>query len=113
MTMTPRKGGSLQFAPVPATFNPNLMAQVLRTRVEPEAPTVLARYTIPLGQNEATLVLTGSSLSADDFEALKEYVDLFKKQFERAAVGQSDPLAENMSNAARCPQGITLSAPRK
>lgn len=48
-----------------------------------QAGKVLAQYSIPLGSNEATLVFTGDQLTADDFEALKEYVDLFKKQFER------------------------------
>lgn len=44
---------------------------------------VLARYSIPLGGNEATLVFTGQTLVPDDFDALAEYVLLFKKQFER------------------------------
>jgi hypothetical protein len=52
---------------------------------------VLAKYSIPLGANEATLVFTGSeALSTDHFEALKEYVDLFKKQWERKT--QSAPV---------------------
>jgi hypothetical protein len=45
---------------------------------------VLAQYSIPLGENVATLVFTGSRLTADDFDALEEYVGLFKKQFIRA-----------------------------
>lgn len=48
---------------------------------------MLAQYTIPLGQNEATLVFTGEKLTTDDFDALTEYVELFKKQFERAQAG--------------------------
>ena len=44
---------------------------------------VLAQYSIPLGGNEATLVFTGKTLVPDDFDALAEYVLLFKKQFER------------------------------
>jgi hypothetical protein len=44
---------------------------------------VLARYSIPLGSNEATIIFTGEILSSEDFDALGEYVKLFKKQFER------------------------------
>ena len=44
---------------------------------------MLAQYAIPLGGNEATLTFTGQSLSTADFDALIEYVELFKKQFDR------------------------------
>ena len=44
---------------------------------------VLAQYSIPLGGNEATLTFKGESLSVADFDALIEYVQLFKKQFQR------------------------------
>jgi hypothetical protein len=44
---------------------------------------VLAQYSVPLGSNEATIVFTGESLVPEDFEALSEFVLLFKKQFER------------------------------
>lgn len=43
----------------------------------------LATYSIPIGACEATLTFTGDSLSPDDFDALIEYVSLFKKQYER------------------------------
>jgi hypothetical protein len=49
----------------------------------PHSNGVLARYSIPLGENEVTIVFTGKSLSPEDFDALIEYVGLFKKQFER------------------------------
>lgn len=52
---------------------------------------VLARYSIPLGENEATLVFTGKSLSPEDFTALIEYVELFKKQFERRQPRGTNP----------------------
>lgn len=45
--------------------------------------TLLAQYSIPLGANEAVLAFHGDTLNADDFDALAEYVQLFKKQFER------------------------------
>jgi hypothetical protein len=44
---------------------------------------VLAQYSIPLGANEATIIFTGDKLSVEDFDALGDYVDIFKKQFER------------------------------
>lgn len=45
---------------------------------------MLAQYTIPLGENLATLVFTGQKLTSDDFDALKDFVDYSKRQFERA-----------------------------
>jgi hypothetical protein len=58
---------------------------IVRREADASVPSteVLARYSIPLGENEATLVFTGKSLSPEDFTALIEYVELFKKQFER------------------------------
>lgn len=44
---------------------------------------LLAQYSIPLGANSAKLIFTGEELLPDDFDALIEYVELFKKQFER------------------------------
>lgn len=44
---------------------------------------VLAEYSIPLGGAEATIVFRGERLSPGDFEALADYITLFKKQFER------------------------------
>ena len=44
---------------------------------------VLAKHSIPLGANEATLIITGDGLCLEDFDALIEYVQLFKKQHER------------------------------
>lgn len=43
----------------------------------------LARYTIPLGENEAMIAIYGDALRLEDFDALMDYVSLFKKQFER------------------------------
>ena len=65
-----------------------MLANLTGGSSQPAAPSlpsadVLARYSIPLGENEATLVITGKSLSPEDFTALIEYVELFKKQFER------------------------------
>lgn len=53
---------------------------------KPIVPTgnMLAQYLIPLGPNQAQLIFTGEKLTPADFDDLKDYVDLFKKQFERA-----------------------------
>lgn len=48
-------------------------------------PDMLAQYTIPLGANQATLVFTGQQLNVDDFDALIDFVQFSKRQFERAA----------------------------
>jgi hypothetical protein len=60
---------------------------------------VLATYKIPLGANEAELVFTGEKLEPEDFDALIDYVEIFKKQFTRklpkpAPVQLPPPLAE-------------------
>jgi hypothetical protein len=47
---------------------------------------VLAKYSVPLGSNEATIVFTGTALHPEDFDALVEYVQLFKRQYERKLV---------------------------
>ncbi len=44
---------------------------------------VLATYSIPIGASEATISFTGEKLSVEDFDALADYVAIFKKQFER------------------------------
>lgn len=51
-------------------------------------PNVLAAYKIPLGRNEAELTFTGEQLEPDDFDALTDYVAIFKKQFERKLSAQ-------------------------
>lgn len=61
-----------------------------------EESNVLAQYSIPLGGNEATLTFKGASLSVDDFDALIEYVELFKKHFERAQKTVSAPKIETV-----------------
>jgi hypothetical protein len=58
--------------------------------IKPEG-NVLATYKIPLGANEATLVFTGQQLTADDFDALSDFVDFSKKQFVRALAKKSSP----------------------
>jgi hypothetical protein len=59
---------------------------------------VLAQYSIPLGSNEATLVFKGDKLSADDFDALGEFVEFAKKQFERKQkTEQADNLHSNIA----------------
>ena len=48
---------------------------------------MLAQYQIPLGANHAQLTFTGEKLLPEDFDALGEYVELFKKQYMRAQAG--------------------------
>jgi len=52
--------------------------------VAPQGQKMLAQYTIPLGANQATLVFTGQELTPDDFDALVDFVQFSKRQFERA-----------------------------
>ncbi|SRR6266568_4356404 len=73
---------------LPKTSFARLGAAMVREEPGPRAATetVLASYSIPLGANEATLTITGESpLSGDDFDALCEYVGMFKKQYQRKA----------------------------
>lgn len=44
---------------------------------------MLAKYSVPLGANEAEIVFTGAELHPEDFDALADYVAIFKKQHER------------------------------
>ncbi len=44
---------------------------------------VLATYSVPLGENEATITFTGTKLTPADFDGLSDYVKLFKQQYER------------------------------
>ncbi len=46
---------------------------------------MLAQYSIPVGASEATITFTGEKLSVQDFDALADYIGIFKKQFERKA----------------------------
>jgi hypothetical protein len=49
---------------------------------------VLATYSIPLGSNEVTITFTGKELSVYDFDALADYVTIFRKQFERKSAAE-------------------------
>lgn len=50
---------------------------------------MLAQYSIPIGANEATITFTGAELTVGDFDALADYVVIFKKQFERKQKSES------------------------
>jgi len=56
---------------------------------------VLATYKIPLGANEAELVFTGESLEPEDFDALIDYVEIFKKQYERKRKMDAPPASNS------------------
>ncbi len=55
----------------------------------PENHKMLAQYSIPLGENQATLVFTGTELTPEDFEALGDFVAFAKRQFERTLKKQA------------------------
>jgi hypothetical protein len=45
---------------------------------------ILAQYQIPVGENICTLTFTGKAqLTADDFEALDEFVNWMERQYKR------------------------------
>jgi len=50
---------------------------------EPSAPELLATFKVPLGLCEVEIKFTGDLLMPDDFDALAEYVGIFKKQYVR------------------------------
>jgi len=50
---------------------------------------MLAQYLIPIGANEATITFTGAELTAGDFDALADYVGIFKREFERKQKAES------------------------
>jgi len=50
---------------------------------------MLAQYSIPIGANEAMITFTGAELTAGDFDALADYVGIFKREFERKQKSES------------------------
>lgn len=70
----------------PASF----LASVQPEQASPRA-NMLASFKIPLGLSEAELIFTGERLEPADFDALADYVALFKKQYERKLKNQSPP----------------------
>ena len=69
-------------------------AEVAAANEKSKGSKVLAQYSIPLGSNEATLVFRGDKLSADDFDALGEFVEFAKKQFERKSKMENQAVAK-------------------
>jgi hypothetical protein len=51
---------------------------------------VLATYSVPLGSNEVQISFTGEELHPEDFDALSDYVTLFKKQFVRKMESEAE-----------------------
>lgn len=60
---------------------------------------VLATYSVPIGSNEVKIVFTGDSLRPDDFDALADYVTLFKKQYQRKIEAEALKGATSMKEA--------------
>lgn len=62
--------------------------------------TMLAIYSIPLIKCEAKLEFSGECLTPQDFEILVDYVELFKKRFERRMAG-TETFSGNVATAPR------------
>ena len=59
---------------------------------------MLAQYTVPIGSTEFAITVTGEKLGAEDFDVLKEYADIWKRQFERKQKAEeSQNLASNLN----------------
>lgn len=91
------ESGKMQFSPV--------VRKMLESDIPPSVQTtkrVLAKYSIPIGSNEATLEFTGSSLSEEDFDALIEYIEIFKRQLKRRQELEAEAMkgARSMKDAA-------------
>ncbi len=67
---------------------------------------MLAQYSIPIGASEATITFTGEKLAVEDFDALADYVAIFKKQFERKQA------AENKESSVHEPKVGASSFPK-
>ncbi len=59
---------------------------------------VLASYSVPLGSNEVQIVFTGEQLRPEDFDALADYVALFKKQYQRKLEAEASVGAHSMKD---------------
>jgi len=59
---------------------------------------MLAQYSIPIGASEATITFTGEKLSVEDFDALADYITIFKKQFERKATLEMKETAKDSTD---------------
>jgi hypothetical protein len=64
----------------------------------PASINMLANFKIPLGSAIAELTFFGEHLEPKDFDDLKEYVDLFKKQYERKIKVEKLPAAPAASH---------------
>jgi hypothetical protein len=73
-------GEGLKLGVSPAAFTPTIG---LPRPSQQAATPVLARYSVPLGENEATIEFTGTKLTPEDFDGLADYVKIFKAQFLR------------------------------
>lgn len=69
---------------------------------ESSGPELLATFKVPLGLCEVEIKFTGDLLMPDDFDALAEYVGIFKKQYVRK---------QTAANAARETAKIAAVAP--
>jgi hypothetical protein len=55
---------------------------------------VLTTFKVPFALSEAEIIFTGERIEPEDFDALSEYVGIFKKQYERKIAAQKVKDAE-------------------
>jgi len=77
-------------------------AEVTAANEKNKGKKVLAQYSIPIGENEATITFTGKELSVYDFDALADYVAIFRKQFARKQQAEmADAVIADRADAAK------------
>jgi hypothetical protein len=88
--MNAKKDALSKQTPPPAKPDPNFALDMAASHDRGddvgEGTRVLARYSVPLGANQATIIFSGTHLASEDFDALADYVVIFKKQFERKTI---------------------------
>jgi len=72
-------------------------AEVTAANEKNKGKKMLAQYSIPIGANEFTITVTGEKLVAEDFVVLKEYADIWKRQFERTLADMDAELIIDVS----------------
>lgn len=99
-TITPSKPvQSVAPKPDAPTFHKD---RAVESYPESSAPELLATFKVPLGLCEVEIKFTGDLLMPDDFDALAEYVGIFKKQYVRK---------QTAANAAREAAKVAVPAP--
>jgi hypothetical protein len=84
----------------PTEVDNSRAAQTPPASSKPQEPArnMLATFKIPVGSAEAEIIFTGEKLEAADFDAVSEYMELFKKQYGRKLGLAGDQLAAFVKN---------------